>query len=113
MSKNINLEQVDHLMQVRNLGNLNKKTAARYAQYIQPGQTMLAHNVACTILRRITKNADGTLEVGLLKPDSLPYTVSTLLDMADQSGATPQGHKYRDLAHKFIKSNRRVFRGQV
>ena len=111
MSKQINLEQVDHLMQVRNLGKLNKRTAARYAQYIRPGQTMLAHNVSCTILRRITKNADGTLEVGLLKPASLPYTVATLLDMATAESGTPQGEKYMTLAKKFINKNRKIFHG--
>jgi hypothetical protein len=105
MPRQINLEQVDHLMQVRNLNNLNKRTAARYAQYIQPGQTMLAHNVSCTILRRITKNPDGTLEVGLLKPQSLPYTVSTLLDMYKDTGKK----EYLKLAKKFITKNRKIF----
>ena len=106
MSKQVNLEQVVHLMQVRNLGNLNKQTAVRYAQYIQPGQTMLAHNVSCTILRRITKNLDGTLEVGLLKSESLPYTVHSLLAMAQDAGDTPEGRKYMNLARKFMKKNR-------
>lgn len=110
MSKKINLEQVDHLMQVRNLNNLNKQTAARYAQYIKPGQTMLAHNVACTILRRITKNPDGTLEIGLLKAGSLPYTVASLLEMAYFAGhTTPKGQKYLRLAHKFIAKNKKIF----
>ena len=109
MSKQINLEQVDHLMQVRNLGHLNKRTAARYAQYIKPGQTMLAHNVACTILRRITKNPDGTLEIGLLKEHSLPYTVASLLDMATSEGNTPNGKKYLALARKFMKKNKAIF----
>jgi hypothetical protein len=110
MSKRINLEQVDHLMQVRNLGNLNKKTAARYAQYIEPGQTMLAHNVSCTILRRITKNEDGTLEVGLLRSGSLPYTVSTLFTMAQDASGTPEGQKYLRLARKFMKKNHEISR---
>jgi hypothetical protein len=112
MPKTINLEQVDHLMQVSNLGNLNKKTAARYAQYIESGQTMLAHNCACTILRRITKNPDGTLEVGLLKANSLPYTVATLLEMAAHEGNTVQGKKYLALARKFIRKNKSIFQGR-
>lgn len=109
MSQQIQLEQVDHLMQVANLGNLNKRTAARYAQYIKPGQTMLAHNIDCTILRRITKNPDGSLEVGLLRGESLPYTVVTLYEMAEQVGLkTPEGRKYKKLADKFVKMNKKL-----
>jgi len=100
----INLEQVDHLMQVENLNNLNKRTAARYAQYIKPGQTMLAHNKSCTILRRISKLPNGSIEVGLLRASALGHTVSSLLEMAiSESGAARE--KYLALAQKFIRAN--------
>lgn len=108
MSRQVNLEQVTHMMQVRYLWNVNKQTAAQYAgrANLQPGQTMIVHNLACTVTRRITRLLDGTLEVGLMRPESLPYTVSSLHESAMLERDQAKRNRKLAVCRKFIKANR-------
>ena len=105
----INLEMVNSLRQVNNLGSyVTKGRVDLLAQSLQPGQCVLYHNRDCSVTRRVTKHADGSTEIGMLSKDTMVTTLQHLLNLCDLYKGTDKGKRLERLAKKFMRANKKV-----
>ena len=81
---------IDRIVQSRNVGKLNKKTANYWVGRlnVRPGQTCIVTNAKGTIVRQLMVKTDGTPIIGLVKDDKLLSTVSMWYEHISELKAT-------------------------